>query len=967
MKRIPIRQLTLLRQVVALGILSGLTLQAAEGEKPSTQGVEFFEKHVRPLLVKNCYDCHGPGKQKGELRLDWRGGWARGGESGPAIVPGDPKQSLLIEAVRYAGFEMPPSGKLKPAQIAVLEKWIKMGAPDPREVAPSGVAGDVANLETGRKHWAYQPVRKHAPPDVKDPQWPRGAVDQFMLASMEKVGLAPAEDAKPQALVRRLYFDLTGLPPTPEQIDAFEQAAARDWQRATENLVDELLASPRFGERWGRHWLDVARYGESVTLRGFVFPQAWRYRDYVIDAFNRDLPYDRFVQEQIAGDLLPAEDWQTRQRQMTGTTFLMLGNTNFEEQDKKQLDMDVVDEQLDAIGKAFLAQTIACARCHDHKFDPIPTKDYYALAGILRSATALEHSNVSKWVELPLPIEPRMEQELKAQETLLAALEKDIKVAKSRATKLADAVSTATEASPDVLAAANVPGVVVDSSQAKLVGEWQVSQHSKRYIGDGYLHDMNKAKGSKTITFQSDQLKPGRYEVRLAYSPGASRSTKVPLHILHADGETDVELNQQQQPPIDNRFASLGQFRFEQNQGYVLVSNEGTTGHVTADAVQFLPLEGETPASGKSGASGSTAAASLPAEAQRQSDELKKDIKRMEQELKQLKEQGPQRPMVMTLREEGKFKDVPIHIRGSVHTLGEMAPRGYLQVATSGEAPSIPDGESGRRQLGQWLVDPAHPLTARVMVNRVWHWMFGSGLVRTNDNFGTTGEAPSHPELLDDLAARFIEQGWSVKRLIRELALSRTYQLASQESAEARRLDPENELLSHAFRQRLEAESLRDAMLQISGQLDNTPQGATFPTSVAADYAYKHTAPCRSVFVPAFRNSLPDIFEVFDYPDPSMVTGRRNTSTVATQALFMMNHPFVREQAALTAQHLMKSPLAEDAARVDHLYRLILGRGPTAAERTIALDHVRVGEEMKSAWATLVQTLFASPDFRYVE
>jgi len=946
--------------------LSGDSLRAAD--EPTAEGLEFFEKKIRPLLVKNCYTCHGPEKQKGGLRLDSRAGWIYGGDSGPAIVPGKPEESLLIEAVHYAGFEMPPTGKLPAEQIAAFEQWVKLGAPDPRLDHSADVAQTLTDPNWGRQHWAYQPPSKPAAPQVLQADWPRGEIDRFILAGLEAQGLPPAQDASRETLVRRLYFDLIGLPPTPEEIDRFVHDERED---AYEQLVDQLLASRHYGERWGRHWLDVARFAESVTLRGFIFPEAWRYRDYVIEAFHRDLPYDRFVQEQIAGDLLPAEDWQQRQRQMIATTFWMLGNINYEEQDKKQLDMDVVDEQLDTLGKAFLAQTIGCARCHDHKFDPIPTKDYYALAGILRSATAMDHANVSKWIELPLPLPPEEEQRLKEHESAVAALQEQIKVTKSQATQLADSAGSATLTAPDILVASDLPGIVVDSVQAKAVGQWQHSTYSKRFVGDGYLHDMNAGKGSKTLTFQSDQLRPGRYEVRLSYVPASNRAQRVPVTILHADGESTVHVNQELTPPIAARFVSLGQYRFEQNQGFVLVSNEGTQGHVTADAVQFLPLSSDAPVQAVIDAKTSGSGAN---QTQQQIDELQKQVKQMEKRLQQLSEQGPQRPRSMALREEGKFVDLPIHIRGSVHNLGEVAPRGFLQVATPGASPTISSDESGRRQLAEWLASRENPLTARVMANRVWHWLMGAGIVRTTDNFGTTGETPSHPELLDYLSARFVDQGWSVKQLVREIVLSRTYQLSTQAHSASLRTDPENRLLSHMHRRRLDAEALRDSMLLVSGQLRHLEGGPTFKPDLAADYGYKHADPIRSVYLPIFRNSLPDIFEAFDYPDPSMVSGRRNTSTVSPQALFFMNHPFVREQAEAASQRLLGLPLADDATRLEQLYRGTLGRSPSAAEREIALTHLRDaagngpdGSQRVAAWAVLYQSVFASPDFRYLE
>jgi hypothetical protein len=397
--------------------------------KPTAEQIAFFERKIRPVLVEHCLTCHSQqadadGKLKGGLRLDSLAGWKAGGDSGPAIVPGKPGESQLLSALRYEAYEMPPKGKLPDAVIADFEKWIADGAVDPRQGGDAGPDSAAArgarktiDIEAGRKHWAYQPPRLPELPAVKEPLAAAGRIDRHILARLDEANLAPAVPADRATLARRVYFELTGLPPSPEEVNAFVADASPD---AYERLVDRLLASPRFGERWGRHWLDVARFAESLTLRGFILKDAWRYRDYVIEAFNDDLPYDQFVREQIAGDLLAREaDVHTanvaeRRRQIVATGLLALGNTNLEEQDKKQLDMDVVDEQLDVIGKAFLAQTISCARCHDHKFDPIPTRDYYALAGILRGSKMLEHANVSQWMEVPLPLAPAEQARLDA-------------------------------------------------------------------------------------------------------------------------------------------------------------------------------------------------------------------------------------------------------------------------------------------------------------------------------------------------------------------------------------------------------------------------------------------------------------------------------------------------------------------------------------------------------------------------
>ena len=764
--------------VLLAGLVLWCGLLTSEGRGAADpRDAEFFEKRVRPVLVDRCYACHGEKVQWGGLRVDSAEGLQKGGTRGPALRPGKPEDSLLIKAISYkdAQLQMPPTEKLPDEEVAALTEWIRMGAPDPRSAS---VSGAVANdIESGRKHWAYQSPRRPAVPNVKNTRWPRTDIDRFILAKLEDNSLRPVGDAKRATWLRRVYFDLTGLPPTPDEIQAF----VNDIRPEAHSLaVDKLLASRGFGERWGRHWLDVARFGESVTLRGFIFKEAWRYRDYVIESFNKDIPYDRFVKEQVSGDLIAYPTLEERQRGLVATTFLMLGNTNLEEQDKKQLEMDVVDEQLDTLGKAFLAQTIGCARCHDHKFDPIPTRDYYAMAGILRNVKALEHANVSKWMERPLPLEEAQEAIYRKHEAAVASLQARINVAKDNAKSLAaKSAEVSGPVKPSIIAASELPGIVVDSSQARAVGEWKHSRYSSHFVGDGYLHDLNAGKGEKTLTFLPDITRPGSYEVRLAYVHAPNRAANVPVTVFHADGETPVHVNQQEPPTIDGRFVSLGQFRFEGNGfGYALVSSEGTTGYVTADAVQFIPVD-TTKVSSSSDSRQRTNSATSDKAGSDPASAATSQVKALEAELKKLNDEGPARPMVMSVQEETGTGDIPVHFRGSVHTLGDKVPRGFLQVATYGKPPAIPSNESGRRELGEWLASPSNPLTARVMANRVWHWLFGTGLVRSVDNFGTTGEVPSHPELLDYLAVRFVEQGWSIKKLVREIVLSRVYQLNS--------------------------------------------------------------------------------------------------------------------------------------------------------------------------------------------
>ncbi len=908
-------------------------------------GIALFEAKIRPVLIRECYSCHSDRAKavKGGLRLDTREAVRAGGDSGPIVVPGKPEESPIIEALRHEGLAMPPKGKLPDAVIADFARWIELGAPDPRNTAALPARPAAIDIKAGQRFWAYQAPRAHRPPVVVDPSWPSSEIDRFVLAGLEAKGLHPAPDADRSTLARRLAFDLTGLPLPSEEVDAFVADPAPD---AYERLVDRLIASPAFGERWGRHWLDVVRFGESLTLRGFVFPNAWRYRDYVIEAFNSDMPFDRFIREQIAGDLIAADSWDDRRREITATTFLMLGNANLEEQDKRQLDMDVVDEQLDTIGKAILGQTIGCARCHDHKFDPIPTRDYYALAGILASTRSLEHANVSKWLEVPLPVSESEEAAIRRREAAIAAVEARLKAEKSRLARLG-------RGTRGPLPIDRAPGVALDDAKARKVGSWTMSTYNATYIGVGYLHDGNAGKGEKTITFQPEALETGSYDVWLAYSPGANRSASVPVTVFSADGETTIQINMKATPAIDDRYVSLGRYRFEQNgQGFVMIANEGTTGYVVADAVCFIPAS----------------------EARRSRSGPAVDMRPLQPnhpELKRLKAAGPTRPMAMTVRESPRPGDVRVHIRGSVHTLGDRVPRGFLRIAMLGPAPEIPSDQSGRRELAEWLGSGRNPLTARVFVNRAWHWLFGAGLVRTTDNFGTTGEPPSHPELLDDLATRFAgEDGWSVKRLVCRIVLSRTYRLSSAANADpkAAGVDPENRLVWRQNRRRLDAESIRDAILSVGGALRRDMGGPSFPAGLTADYGFRYDQTRRSVYVPVFRNALPELFEVFDFADPSMVVGRRNISTVATQALFLMNHPFVLDQALRASRRLLAGPDRDDSARAARAYRWTLGRPPTPAERELVVRFVAgaAGVRPEEAWAMVFQALFSSVDFRYV-
>ncbi len=943
----------------------------------SQEGVDFFEQKIRPVLVQQCYSCHSVAakKTKGGLLLDTKKGLLEGGDNGPAIVPGHPDKSLLIKAIRYTDpdLKMPRMEKLSSIVIADFEKWVKMGAPDPRNSQPGELAKGkhkYSTIEEGRKFWAFQPPKMPTIPKIKQAAWAHNDIDRLVLAKLEEKNLKPSRDADPEVLLRRLHYALIGLPPTVAELDSFTKAwqAVANRQALIVEVVDRLLASPHFGERWGRHWMDVARFAESSGGgRTAIFRDAWRYRDYVIHSYNSDKPFTQFIAEQLSGDLQPARTPEERYWQLVATAFLLLGPTNFERQDKPLLEMDVIDEQIDTIGKGFLGMTIGCARCHDHKFDPIPTRDYYALAGIFKSTKFIVHSNVSRWMERPLPSQnPNLEVALKQHEAAVTALKKQIQIVKAKNPQ-AGVVTEPLKGTP--LDPKALPGIIVDDVQARKVGNWKHSTFTGRYLGEGYLYDDRAMKGEKTLTFQPEFVADGTYDVRLAYIPHTNRADKVQVRIFHRNGDDTVHINQRLMPPIDSRFISLGRYRFTKgSQWFVMVSTDGANGHVVADAVQFLP---EALADKESVAKKTKGEPSEPLGSSSLAD--------LELQLKRLETNAPERPMAMAVADSDKIADMHVCIRGIVHNKGEVVSRGFLQVATPPGANALrfAKNESGRRELAAWIASRDNPLTARVYVNRVWHHLCGSGLVRTVDNFGATGETPSHPELLDYLAIQFSAPhrpgaqatgyAWSTKKLIRAIVLSHAYQMASEPNADGLQADPENRLLWRMNRQRLQAEPIRDTILMVSGQLDRTTLGNTIKKGTIAEREYQFDDVRRSVYTPIFRNRLHELFEVFDFPDPNMVLGRRNVSTVPTQALYLMNSPFIMTQAKHAATLTLKENL-KDTDGIDLAYRKTLGRLPTLRERELALEYLALplAEQRLEGWERFYQTLFACVDFRYL-
>lgn len=941
--------------VIALMLAGGAPVANAKDAAERDRGIEFFEAKIRPVLIKHCYECHAADAKsiRGGLLLDTRAGALTGGDSGASIVPGKPDESMLLESLRFESFEMPPAGKLAPEIIADFETWIKMGAPDPRK-GESKVVKQTIDLEKGKEFWSFKPIAKRSIPQVTDADWSQTDIDRFIRARQKQQKLTPVPVADRTTLIRRLYFDLIGLPPTPAQIDQFLNDKSPN---AVAHLVDELLASPHFGERWGRYWLDVARYSQSTGGgRSLLYNSAWRYRNYVIDSFNKDKPFDQFIKEQIAGDTLESKDYLQQQEQLIATAFLLLGPTNYEQQDKEQLRMDVIDEQIQTVGRAFMAMTLGCARCHDHKFDPIPASDYYALAGIFRSTHVLTPGNVSGWTKRSLPVPAAQQHQRDSYDQKLASLTSAQKKKQKQLKRLELQLNS----------------IVLDDTAATLVGDWKQSTFMKDYIGKGYIHDQHTAKGKKLVKFVPQELKSGRYDVQLAYNSAESRASRVPVTIKTSKGEHTVYVNQRVEP-TDGAFASLGKFEFTGTKDEeIIVSNEGTDGFVIVDAIRFIsaPIKPETETQEQAAVAQYKQTLLSVAKAKKQLKQLKSQIAQMKQET------PPEIPEIMSVYEGDEPGDYHLLIRGDVHNLGKKVPRGFITVAQlntpSNKPVSIPATASGRHELADWIASAQNPLTPRVYANRIWHHLFGSGLVRTVDNFGVRGETPSHPELLDHLALKLIEQDWSTKSLIREIVLSRTYQLASHSTEKQRAADPDNRLLTHQNHRRLDAEAIRDTILFVSGNLDLSQHEQTIRPDTKSEYGYVFQKQFRSIYIPVFRNRLQELLAVFDFPDPNLSIGRRNTSTLSTQALYLMNNPFVIEQSQNLASRLIKKYPTDEPKRIDALFQTTLGRLPDQTEkanaaRFLSQSQTEGGPTETEIWSALCQTVIACIDFRYIK
>ena len=971
----------------------------------------YFEKEVAPILKRRCYECHGhdSGKAKGGLVLDSRRGWAKGGGSGPAVVPGKVDESLLVEAVRYRnkGLQMPPKRKLPASEIAILEKWVAMGAPDPRESTTPKV-----NPE---KLWALQPISSPVTPSVKDADWSRDMSDDFILSELEKAGLAPAPDADRHTLLRRVTFDLTGLPPTPAEVEAFENDSS---DLAYERVVDRLLGNEAFGDHWARRWFDVSCYADLAGVGGrTLIRDAWRYRDYVIDSLNADKPFDRFIHEQIAGDHLAFDSVEQRREQIIATGFLAIGPYTISNYIKKQLDADVVDHQIDRIGRVFLGQTLSCARCHDHKFDPVPTEDYYAMAGVFHSTLTTSYDGPGVWstiTEIELPKTGSTKAEIDRRRRKLTGLSAQREKLQPELTSMILQIPGATDANSLTLEksiAANEKGRAYELSFEAGPSVWAGASQATTEA-NGLQVDLLRDDGSVLRAFRHQ---PGAWSGK----KDAQKLKRVRFTYT-GDGSGGVRLRLSTSTPGSSKFGgaiddiSVRQGKrtiFSEDFDDLMPGNQGAQAHTGLRVTAFARAPGWTGGGVNhshavdlgggdyaiqfyGGRTGLLAKAKPASESEKKAfaraRELTRSLDGIALEVTRLREKDiPEK--ALAVRDVDQPADSPVYRRGDFQNLGDIVPRGFIKAVRVSKTYDIPNKTSGRLQLAQWLTDPDNPLTSRVLVNRVWHHLFGMGLVRTVDYFGVHGETPSHPELLDFLARRFrLDDRWSLKRTIRRVVLSRAYRMSSAHDVKAAAIDPDNRLLWRMPRRRLSAESIRDAMLAVSGQLDPARGGPSLglelkgnirglggnvnlPTWAGRIPDYIRNR--RTVYLP-FKRERPvgelEILSIFDFPHPSEITGARANTTVATQALFLLNGALVKQQAVQLAQRLAKIE-ADETARLKHLYLLTLNRPATREEMEAATAFLDASDDdfeknaRDRAWGQLCHAILGSNDFLFRE
>ncbi len=945
-----------LRILTPLSLLAALLPRAAANED-----FAFFESKIRPILVEHCFDCHSGSKTKGGLSLDSKNGWQKGGDSGPALLPGNPDKSLLIEAVRYHDEDsaMPPKkngGKLPDAKIALLEQWVRNGAPDPR-VASAKIGG--MDAEEARAWWAFQPLPTDAPPTTLAAA--SAQLDAFLNTRLEAEELVPSPPADKRTLLRRVCYDLTGLPPSPQEVSAF---LADPSPEAFSKVVERLLASPQYGVKWGRHWLDVVRFTDLLDARTADKADAgdivdsWRYRDWVVNAFNSDLPYDQFVSHQIAGDLLAKDDWDPQKLIATGV--YAIGEWGNGDADKEKIHTDMVDDQVDLTSRAFLGLTLSCARCHDHKFDPLSTRDYYAMAGIFFSSSILDRFTPKgageKLMRIPI-VSGEEEHKLKIARGRLATID----------ARLAEKLEPFTEfehqpGGQETLTlwkgkGVSLPALYINSGTAPAsLTSWKLPPKS---IG---VHPGQKVPVSLswrspvsakvTCSFELKDADPNcgdgiawtlKHREKVLQTGTLNNATTSELQKLSAEvqkgdllqliirpnGEYSCDMTQ-----VDLKIELSGGRTWDVTEALLSGATQGQDDLWWIGAGEGLSLGNETP-EGKA---------------------LAADRKKAAEELEQFTfTQGLRDGGLPKTRYEG-FHDAPIHKRGRYDTLGEVVPRGFPALLSK-QQPALGKSASGRLELARWIASPSNPLTARVFVNRVWKHHFGEGLVRTPNNFGKLGTPPTHPELLSWLAGHFVQSGWRIKDLHRLILHSAAYQRSAAPGPATLRKDPDNRFLSHQNRRRLSAEEIRDSLLKFSMKLDPKLGGRSEPDLFS---------PRRTLYLRTIRSDRSNFQALFDGADPSVMVEKRVESTVSPQALFLLNHPFSIAQAEALAALASAEGMTDSEPITRWLWGRLFLREPSPEEAAFSRQALGLKPDLKTL-TSFCQMLLCSNETVYVD
>jgi len=897
----------------------------ATAATPTPADLDHFEQKIRPVLIERCYACHSKeaaakNKLKGGLLVDTAAGLLKGGDSGPAIVPGNAKESLLYKALRYDGYEMPPDNRLSTSIVADFATWIDRGAADPRVDAEG--AGDAAKLTIdfalARKHWAFQPPVRAPRPAVRDSKWPRTEIDYFILAKLEASKLKPVTPATKRELLRRATFDLIGLPPTPEEVEAFVADESPD---AFAKVVDRLLASPHYGERWGRHWLDVARYAEDQAHTFAVKPSTsgYRYRDWVVDALNADMPYDRFVKLQIAADKLAPQSADAssdeKLKHVAALGFFGLGAQYYKNTDAAKASADELDDRIDTLTRGFLGLTVSCARCHDHKFDPIPTQDYYSLAGVFQSCTL---NNT--------PLAPP------AEVAAYDAGQKRIKTAEDDLKKfVAEQKTAAAEAE-----AAKIGRYVEAAWRAQAARRADAAKKPMPELAKRLeLNEPTLGKWLDFLDMKNKGKTPALDELRNLCSSAStvSAADAMPADLKAAASALERRLNEALATRREKKKPESAE---NKELLEAILGNQGI----------FTPNDGEL-------------AKRMPAKSMDKWNASKAEIETAK------KAAPPIYALAHTIA-DAKPTDMKVFIRGNPARTGELAPRRFLKILAGDSPTPFKDG-SGRRELADEIASADNPLTARVIVNRLWQRHFGRGIVATPSNFGLLGDRPTHPELLDYLAVRLVAQGWSLKAIHREIMLSSVYRLGSGRDAANEQVDADNRLLWRMDRRRLDVEAWRDALLAVSGRLDPKLGGESTDLGSPANVR-------RTIYGKISRHELDSLLRLFDFPDANVTSETRSETTVPQQQLFVLNSPFMIEQSKAFVARLTKEAPKDERDRIARAFAVAYGRPAEPAEVDVVIAYlagVDSPDEAKknklSRWERVAQALLSANEFLYLD